>query len=502
MALTCFEMIMNLVSGRLPWEFVNSKSPVRIAVVGDLILDEYLEGYVKRISPEAPVPVHLVKGRTMTAGGAANVARNIQLAGGQAVLFGVLGKDEAARSLKGILQEDRVDISQLVEDPSRPTIRKMRVTSSRQQMVRIDWEESTSVSYEFQQELLTRLKKSDCDLILLSDYAKGCLTQEFIAEVISYGKSSGKKVLVDPKGRDYHRYQGASLITPNKSEALEALGLDSLSEEPGDQLAHQLIESFGFESVLVTLGEKGMVGLPSKGSQCFQLSARTREVFDVSGAGDTVVGIMALAMGSGLELEEAMNYANVAAGLVVEKWGTQPVFADELKSAIRSEDPHRAYSSLGKMTSRKQLRTLLGPRSSRQKSFVFTNGCFDILHAGHVSYLEAARALGDRLVVAVNSDASLQRLKGDTRPIIPEDQRMAVLAGLGCVDYVVCFDEDTPLQIIGELQPDILVKGADYEVSEIVGADSVIAAGGQVQQIAFVDGLSTSNIIERIKSLN
>ena len=459
------------------------------------------DGAVSRISPEAPVPVHLVQNSTYTAGGAANVARNIQLVGGYCAIAGVCGNDGAADQLKQILKKDDVDTKNIQTDLERPTVRKTRITASHQQLVRIDWEEVKPIDEKMQQTLMNRMKSLDFDALVVSDYGKGCLPKSFLTEIMSFAKSRKTPVIVDPKGNDYSGYAGASLVTPNYKEACEALGLDSSKTWKPDVLAHSLKEKFEIENVLVTLGSGGMAGLTTDGSY-HHLKAVTREVFDVSGAGDTVVAIMALALGSKASFSRGMHLANTAAGCVVEKWGTQPILKQELVSALESTQSHNfGWSSTArKVKAVASLKETISELKTQGKKVVFTNGCFDLLHAGHISYLEEARSLGNLLVLGVNTDSSVRKLKGPSRPIIPCEQRMALLAALECVDFVVSFEEDTPAQLISTLVPDVLVKGADYELHEIVGADTVTQAGGSVERIKFVDGLSTSGIVERVKS--
>lgn len=484
---------------KLPWD----ERPVRVAVVGDLILDEYLDGVVNRISPEAPVPVHLVKNSSVTAGGAANVARNIQLAGGQVLMVGVCGNDGAAVQLKQLLKDDSIDISGVFTDSERPTVKKTRITASHQQLVRIDWEEVKPIDARVQADLYQFLKNNSWDVLLLSDYGKGGLPHEFLKQLITLAAERKKWVAVDPKGKDYSIYAGAHLITPNRKEACEALGIGDQSEWTAEALAQTLYKRHKIDNILVTLGAQGMFGLEGATHQSQHLPAVTREVFDVSGAGDTVIAMMALGMGAGLHLFEAMKLANAAAGRVVEKWGTQPIKRDELLEALARDQSRQTFgfvSSASKIVTLAELRQLVGPVGQRKRKVVFTNGCFDILHAGHISYLEEARSRGQLLVIGVNSDRSVRALKGATRPIIPGEQRMRLLAALQCVDYVVNFDEDTPARLIAELMPDVLVKGADYEVHQIVGADVVQAAGGVVERIPFVEGLSTSEIVRRVRS--
>ncbi len=482
---------------RLPWD----TKTVKVAVVGDMILDEYLDGVVNRISPEAPVPVHLVRKSSVTAGGAANVARNVQLAGGQALMIGVCGHDSSGGELRDILGRDGIDTKGIFSSPDRPTIKKTRITASHQQLVRIDWEEVKAISAETQDALYKHLESQQWDVLVLSDYGKGGVPKEFMQRLIALGRSRKVPVVIDPKGKDYAMYAGATLITPNRKEALEALGLENQATTPAKELATELAKNYAIDNILVTLGPEGMLGLNAKTGDLNHLPAKAREVFDVSGAGDTVVSIMALALGAKVSLFDAMILANAAAGRVVEKWGTQPIYREELIEALEDRSRNVGFrSTAGKLKELDELKQLIGRIGKRKKKVVFTNGCFDILHAGHISYIEEARALGDLLIIGVNTDASVRRLKGASRPIVPMKERMRLLAALGAVDYVVSFDDDTPAKIIKELMPDILAKGADYEIHQIVGADTVMEAGGKVERIPFVAGLSTSEIVKRIQA--
>lgn len=466
------------------------------------MLDEYLDGIVNRISPEAPVPVHLVKRSSITAGGAANVARNIQLAGGEALVLGVCGKDSAADQLRELLRSDGIDIRGVCVDEQRPTVKKTRITAHHQQLVRIDWEEVKPIAPSMQDRLYQILEMESWDVLMLSDYGKGGLPEDFLRKLIKLARSRQKPVLVDPKGRDYDKYSGASLITPNRKEACEALGWENSNEWPAAKLAEELFKRHQIENILVTLGAEGMIGLSGGDGKSQHLPAFTREVFDVSGAGDTVVSIMALGLGSGLDLFASMRLANTAAGRVVEKWGTQPIKRHELIEALEQEAGKQSFGfipSTRKILSASEAKQSLGPMGRRKQKVVFTNGCFDILHAGHISYLEEARSRGHLLVIGVNTDDSVRRLKGESRPIVPCEHRMRLLAALQCVDFVVAFEEDTPSALIEELMPDVLVKGSDYEVHQIAGAPFVLAAGGRVETIPFVEGLSTSDIVRRIQ---
>jgi D-beta-D-heptose 7-phosphate kinase/D-beta-D-heptose 1-phosphate adenosyltransferase len=491
----------------IPW--LAGKRPVRVAVVGDVMLDEYLDGAVSRISPEAPVPVHLVTKQLHGAGGAANVARNIKLAGGEVMLLSVLGNDEAGRQLKTLLQADRIETAYLQVVQDRPTIRKTRISAASHQIVRVDWERVHPIAVDVQERISNGLRSIEFDALLISDYGKGALPASLLTKLLDLARSRGVPAVVDPKGRDYGKYLHATLITPNRKEACEALGLDPADDFSGEDLGRRLQSTFGLENVLVTLGPKGMVLVPKEPNEpATVLPAVAREVFDVSGAGDTAVAVMTLSLAARAPMPAAMHIANTAAALVVEKWGTQPIQLQELESALRERpDPRRAvYSTSSKVQIKENLRLIVKDQASRHKKVVFTNGCFDLLHAGHVAYLEEARSLGDLLVVGVNSDASVRRLKGAPRPFVSADNRMRLLAALSCVDYVVGFDEDTPKLLIDFLVPDVLVKGADWDKGaapgtsgHIVGSETVRGAGGTVETVPYPEGLSTTALVEYVR---
>jgi D-beta-D-heptose 7-phosphate kinase/D-beta-D-heptose 1-phosphate adenosyltransferase len=480
----------------LPW--LGSKEPLTIAVVGDIILDEYLDGRVDRISPEAPVPVHLVKNRSYTPGGAANAARNIRLSGAQAKLFSVAGNDEAYDMLKKVFIEDGMPVDGILTTDDRPTIRKTRITTQSQQLVRIDWERVFPIPDDQQAELYSRMEASSFDAILVSDYGKGALPDELIKKIISLGQERKIPVVIDPKGTNFDKYHGATLIKPNHKEACEALGLDSSVERDGETLARLLNEKFKFKSSLVTLGARGMV-LVSGEEDVVHRKPVAKEVFDVSGAGDCVAALVTLGLTSNASLEDVVEISNIGAGVVVEKWGTQPVRKDELLEALSGEHlRQQPLDSKGKIVGVEKLNSLLKGTQYHNKRMVFTNGCFDILHAGHLSYLEKARSKGDFLVVGVNSDKSISRIKGSKRPIVSQDNRTALLAGLWCVDFVIVFDDDTPEKLITSLTPQVLTKGADWDVDKIVGGAHVINHGGSVETVELVEGLSTSNVIASV----
>lgn len=491
----------------IPW--LKAGRPIRVAVIGDVILDEYLDGQVNRISPEAPVPVHLVKSTVHGAGGAANAARNIKLAGGEVYLLSVLGDDEAARQLKALLAKDGIATDHMVTVDDRPTIRKTRITANSHQVVRIDWERVHPISQAAQEQLLKNLRGLQFDALLVSDYAKGTMTHNLLSNALELAIERGVPSAVDPKGRDFGKYLRATLVKPNRKEAIDALGLDPSGDYTGEELGRKLQRAFGIKNVLVTLGPKGMALVPADDSApTIVLPSIPREVYDVSGAGDAVISMMTLGMACGAPMAESMHIANTAGALVVEKWGTQPVRLSELEAALRErpEPGRHEYSTKGKVIDRETLRMLLKDPASRDKKVVFTNGCFDLMHAGHVTYLEEARSRGDVLVVGVNTDESVQGLKGAQRPYIGLADRMRLLAALGCVDYVVAFAEETPHDLIKCLLPDILIKGGDYSAGAsagarefIVGSDVVRDNGGRVETIDLVPGLSSTALAERIR---
>ncbi|WP_227369250.1 bifunctional D-glycero-beta-D-manno-heptose-7-phosphate kinase/D-glycero-beta-D-manno-heptose 1-phosphate adenylyltransferase HldE [Halomonas sp. M20] len=460
----------------------------RVLVVGDVMLDRYWHGGTSRISPEAPVPVVRVGEAEDRPGGAANVALNIASLGGHAALAGLVGDDDNADLLTAGLEDAEVSVH-FQRSATIPTITKLRVMSRNQQLIRLDFEED--VAGVDTKELLERVGTSlpETDLVILSDYGKGTLNR--IEELIASIRESGKRVLVDPKGSDFRRYRGASVITPNFAEFEAVVGPcrnDTELAEKGERLRHEL----ALEAVLITRSEKGMT-LIRKDASPLHLPTHAREVFDVTGAGDTVIGVLGLALASGHGYPEAMTLANLAAGLVVAKPGTATLSVAELYTALHSDK----LAEFG-LIEESALIEAVKAAQIRGERVVMTNGCFDILHAGHVAYLEQARRLGDRLIVAVNDDASIAQLKGPRRPINPLKRRMQVLSGLGAVDWVVAFSEDTPARLIEALLPDILVKGGDYQPEEIAGGEAVIANGGEVRVLDFEDGVSTTAMIETI----
>ncbi|MDO8954509.1 MAG: bifunctional D-glycero-beta-D-manno-heptose-7-phosphate kinase/D-glycero-beta-D-manno-heptose 1-phosphate adenylyltransferase HldE [Gammaproteobacteria bacterium] len=469
---------------------MHNLSAAKVLVIGDIMLDNYWVGQTTRISPEAPVPVVHIKEQYAKAGGAGNVALNITSLLGKAILLGLTGNDEAASTLGKILNAGSVncEFEQLAH---KPTITKLRILSQSQQLIRTDFEESfVDVP---KQSLLERFKTClpNCNAVIISDYGKGTLTET--QSLIKAARQLNIPVIVDPKGSDFTAYHGASMITPNLKE-FEAVVGPCLNEADMVEKGLALIRTCHLDSLLVTRGPEGMT-LIRPDHAPVHMPTEAREVFDVTGAGDTVIAVMGMAIGAGYDMPSSMRLANAAAGVVVGKIGTATVSPDELEAALH-QDHHLRKGEV----SEDQLKKIIKNLRLRGEKVVFTNGCFDILHAGHVDYLQAARALGDHLILAVNTDDSIKRLKGPERPINPLEQRMRVLAALGCVDWVIPFSEDTPERLITSLLPDILVKGADYQVHQIAGAKQVLANGGEVKTIELTPGCSTTNIINKAKS--
>lgn len=461
----------------------------RVIVAGDVMLDRYWHGGTSRISPEAPVPVVGVKQRDERPGGAANVSLNIAALGAKSSLIGVTGDDEAAQSLSECLAA--VDIEcDFQASANHPTITKLRVVSQNQQLIRLDFEEpfQTADVDQFPAKLKQQLEGAGA--VVLSDYGKGALQEP--QKLISLARAAKVPVLVDPKGTDFSKYRGATLITPNLKEFEAVVGHCETEQILVDK-GVALLRELKLDALLITRSEHGMT-LLRDGQPELHLPARAREVYDVTGAGDTVISVVASSLAAGSTLPQAVALANIAAGLVVAKLGTATVSVPELRRAVQREQ-----GSERGVVSEDQLLMAIEDARAHGEKVVFTNGCFDIIHAGHVGYLAEAGSLGDRLIVAVNTDDSVSRLKGPGRPINPVERRMAVLAGLEAVDWVVPFAEDTPEQLLSKVKPDVLVKGGDYKVDEIVGSQLVNSYGGQVQVLSFIDELSTTAIVDKIK---
>jgi D-beta-D-heptose 7-phosphate kinase/D-beta-D-heptose 1-phosphate adenosyltransferase len=463
-------------------------SKASVLVIGDVMLDRYWFGDAARISPEAPVPIVKIKQSDERPGGAGNVALNIAALGTNVTLIGISGNDEAAQLLEEQLTAANVkhDILRL---PNTQTITKLRVISRHQQLLRLDFEEKLS---QYQPEALIDIFKKHLpftDLVILSDYNKGTLNCS--QQLIALARAANVPVLVDPKGSDFSIYRGATIITPNFKEFETIVG-DCQSESEIMQKGQQFLHQNDIQALLLTRGEQGMTLIRQQAEE-LHLPAHAREVFDVTGAGDTVIAILGAAIAADSSFADATALANLAAGLVVAKLGAATVSAPELQVALTGS----AAASAG-IVNEDQLLLAMTEARVNGKKIVFTNGCFDILHAGHVTYLQQAKQLGDYLVVAINGDASISRLKGPGRPINNVEQRLAVLAGLGVVDWVVSFDDDTPNRLLRKLKPDVLVKGGDYTIDQVVGAELVHAYGGEVRVLGVVKDISTTKIIDRM----
>jgi len=460
---------------------------VRVMVAGDVMLDRYWFGATQRISPEAPVPVVHVRDTEERPGGAGNVAVNLASLGVHASVLGITGDDAVAETLAAAMQKRGV-ACKFTRLKNAATITKLRVLSRHQQLIRLDFEESFG-SFEGAP-LLPSFKNEvkDAQVVILSDYGKGSLSQ--VQELIAAARAAGKPVLVDPKGRDFGKYKGATLITPNLAE-LEAVVGECPDEASIVRKGEKLRDELGLKALLVTRSEHGMTLLET-GKQPLHLPTQALEVSDVTGAGDTVIAVLAAGLGAGLDYAHAAALSNLAAGIVVGKLGAASVTSTELRLAAHSR------SGSGVMSETTVTDAVSHARSQGER-IVMTNGVFDILHVGHVSYLEEARKLGDRLVVAVNDDASVKRLKGPSRPVNNVDDRMKLLSALSCVDWVVPFSEDTPERLICKLLPDVLVKGGDYNAEDVAGYKCVTQNGGEVKIIPLVDGVSTTNTIKAIK---
>jgi D-beta-D-heptose 7-phosphate kinase/D-beta-D-heptose 1-phosphate adenosyltransferase len=470
-------------------------SGLRVLVLGDFMLDEYIWGRVERISPEAPVAVVDVERETRTLGGAGNVANNLVALGAQVEVLALVGEDNPAGLLKEELRRLGIDPQGLFADPQRRTTRKTRVFANQQQVVRIDRETRLPAAPAFVEWALDRLDPllPSLNALILSDYGKGTLTSRLLPEVIRRARKQNLPVVVDPKGADYSPYAGATVITPNHKEMEQVAGQPLTSWEELVEKGRELRERLGLEALLITQGAAGMTLIRPDGA--LRIPARTpREVFDVSGAGDTVVAVLALGLAQWGDPALAAALANLAAGVVVTKKGTAPILRSEMERELRG---HVHLEE--KIVTLKELGFLLSHLRTQGQKVVFTNGCFDLLHAGHIKFLEDSRRLGDILVVALDSDASVARVKGEGRPVIGEEQRLRILAALEVVDYVTLFDSGQLPEILQNLQPDILTKGSNYPEKEVAGREIVQAYGGQVKLLPVTEPVSVSDLINKIR---
>ncbi len=473
-------------------------------VIGDLMLDRYLIGDVQRISPEAPVPVVLLKQINERAGGAANVAANLAGLGIKTHIAGCVGNDAQATTLLDLLKEMGVETTGVIQSDERPTVAKTRIMSSHQQIVRLDQESAAPYNTTEKKALQAHISKqlaAKPAIVVLSDYAKGVLSDEACKSIIKECHHLKIPVIADPKGRNYSKYLGATALTPNKKEIAEAC---SISQDDNDALllaANQLRKTLHLEFLAVTRGEEGISLLDDlmhhsgNVESALHIPATAKQVFDVSGAGDTVIATLAAGLINGLKPSEALELANTAAGIVVGKVGTVPISQQELIEELVAKN---STEQINKIVNLNQLMTKVEAWRKQKQKIVFTNGCFDLLHAGHVTYLEAAKKTGDKLVLGLNTDRSVSAIKGPTRPVIHEVDRARVLAALEAVDAVILFDEDTPLELISNIKPHVIVKGSDYTEAQVVGAKEIKSWGGKVALIEVVPGRSTSGILEKI----
>jgi D-beta-D-heptose 7-phosphate kinase/D-beta-D-heptose 1-phosphate adenosyltransferase len=468
----------------------------KVLVVGDLMLDRYSWCEVERVSPEAPIPVLDIRREEAFPGGASNVAVKCRELDCPSAVVGVVGSDPEGETLVSLLSRSGVDTSGILRVSNRPTTTKHRFFARTQQAIRADRELRTPVCSTTRESLSRILEEQipNAQVVVVSDYGKGLLTNRMLADLFTGAKSRGIPVIVDPKGSDYGRYRGADVITPNTKEAKAAAGLDGPeSDELLRECAKRIFAATGAPWLVITRSEKGMTVYSADGRE-MSFPSRRREVYDVTGAGDAVAATFAAALGSGLNPMEAAPLAIVTAGLTVAQVGVGRVTRDDVMSAVYGG----LVSSAEKIMSRDRLYEHVERRRAAGAKIVFTNGCFDLLHVGHIKMLERAREFGDLLVVAINTDASVRRLKGPSRPIINESARASVIASLSQVDFVTLFDEDTPLELIGRIRPDVLVKGGDYTIKTVVGAEDVLGWGGRVEVIQLVEGFSTSDIVERV----
>ncbi|MFP3867310.1 MAG: D-glycero-beta-D-manno-heptose-7-phosphate kinase [Desulfobacteraceae bacterium] len=484
---------------RLRQLHLHDLSSLKVLVAGDFMLDEYLWGEVERISPEAPVMVVNVEHQTQVLGGAGNVVNNLIGLGAQVEVLGLVGEDQPAAQLRQELQRLGVNSQGLFTDPQRQTTRKTRVVGGNQQIVRLDREHRHPAGEEFEQRGLRYLQ--DClapvDAIIVSDYGKGVLTPRLLKGLIDQGRKRGLPVVVDPKGNDFSRYRRATMITPNRREAEAAFG--SALSRPDDlvRAGNILCRDLEVDALLITQGPAGMT-LFHPSAPALHIPAQTREVYDVSGAGDTVVAVVTLGLACWRDAVLAATLANIAAGVVVGKVGTAPIYRPELEEELQSGGG-RGYE---KIVSLAELRLLVPRLQAQGKRVVFTNGCFDLLHWGHIKFLEESRRQGDVLVVALDSDASVQRVKGEGRPVIGEQQRLRMLAAFKAVDYVTLFASEQLPEILAALRPEVLTKGSNYPETEVAGHDVVQGYGGQVVLIPITDSISIRGLIRQIKEGN
>jgi D-beta-D-heptose 7-phosphate kinase / D-beta-D-heptose 1-phosphate adenosyltransferase len=466
--------------------------PAPVLVAGDVMVDEYILGDVERISPESPVPVLIARDRLRRLGGAGNVVRNLVTMGGKVALFATVGKDSAGNWFKRHCEEIGIDAFWIKDDLSRPTTIKTRVVARNQQIVRIDQEYAGSISAEIEKAIMEDAKSllSQVKAAVLSDYGKGFLTPSLIQEIISLAKINSVPILVDPKGKDFSKYRGATFVTPNVREAATASGVEIYDRESLVRAGRILLDQMEAQGVIITRGREGITLVTDSKAEDFPV--KPVEIVDVTGAGDTVIASLALALAGGLPIENGIGFANLAASIVVSRFGAAAVSLDEMIQSLKDRQ------SGTKVVSIEDIGTRLREHRLRGRRLVFTNGCFDLFHAGHLEILRRASELGDVLVVGVNSDNSVSRLKGPSRPIVSQAQRIEIISAFNFVDYVVVFEDDTPLNLIKEVRPDILVKGDDWQGKKVVGEEFVSSRGGRVEFVKLLNGVSTTELLKKI----
>ena len=479
-------------------QFGNSKA--HALVIGDVMLDRYLMGEVGRISPEAPVPVVLIKSEEVRAGGAANVAANLALLGVETKLIGCVGADNEAKILNQLIKAIGIKAS-LVTSKNRPTIAKTRILGGHQQMLRLDQEDSATFTRAENDALQANIHaalKASPQIVILSDYAKGLFSEAICQDIIRICKAQKIPVLVDPKGSDYSKYKGATALTPNKKETAEACHT-SINDADLISKASALKTELALQFMAVTRGEEGisLIEGDTIKNQAQHLPATAQKVFDVSGAGDTVIATLAAGLMHGLTTLESLELANIAAGVVVGKVGTVPITRADLLEALTAKQGNEQAHKICDLA---ELNLKVNAWKQAKQKIVFTNGCFDLLHAGHVTYLESAKKRGDKLILGLNTDRSVSAIKGPSRPVVHEQDRARVLAALESVDAVILFDEDTPLKLIKAIKPDVIAKGSDYTADQVVGGKEVQSWGGEIALIDLVEGRSTSNIIRKLNT--
>ncbi len=471
----------------------------KILVIGDLMVDHYIWGNSSRISPEAPVPVVDVKEENNRLGGACNVANNLISLNAEVSLCGVIGRDSMGDWMINELNKQNIDIQYIFQDPLRPTTQKTRILISSQQALRVDRESRTNISIALEAEILEALQTciTKYDAIILSDYDKGLLTPSLTSTLIAYARENNKPILCDPKGKDYNKYTNATLLTPNKKEAMDATGINIKDDESLKSALKKMQEDYSLQIALITLSEDGIGILNS--NQMHKIPTIAKEVYDVTGAGDSVIAALAYKLAQNSSIISACEFANAAAAVVVGKVGSATATHNEINTFLDHQNKIDKYKHMNllKSTQKDEILNLVANLRSKNKRIIFSNGCFDILHLGHIQYLQEARKLGDVLIIGLNSDKSVRELKGETRPINNEQDRAKVLLALACIDYVIIFEDKTPKDLVSLIKPDILVKGADYKDKEIAGSEFA----KEVKLIDFLEGRSSSNIIQKIHQL-